>query len=79
VDFAPPRCPVYANVTALPHGDVASIRSLLVLQITRPVRWMQTMQVLAGDAGRRFVELAPGRTLTGMLRKINRRAAVESV
>jgi [acyl-carrier-protein] S-malonyltransferase len=79
VPFAAPRKPVYANVTAAPHDDTASIKALLVQQIIRPVRWEQSMHALVADAALRFVELAPGRTLTGMLKKINRRLPVESL
>src|SRR5439155_13482345 len=68
VTFQPPRARVYSNVTAQPHADVASIKSLLVDQITKPVKWEQTMQTLITQAGAedRFVELAPGRTLAGL-------------
>jgi [acyl-carrier-protein] S-malonyltransferase len=79
VQIRPPRATVYANVTAQPHGDVASIRRLLVDQIVKPVRWEQTMQQLAPQPDARFVELAPGRVLTGLLKKINRRLPVESL
>ena len=74
-----PRKIVYANVTAQPHGDAASIKRLLVDQIVKPVRWEQTMQQLAPQPDARFVELAPGRVLTGLLKKINRRLPVESL
>ena len=74
-----PRTPVYANVTAQPHGDEASIRRLLIEQIVKPVRWAQTMQQLAAQPDARFVELAPGRVLTGLLKKIDRRLPVASL
>src|SRR5439155_15841338 len=74
-----PRSPVYANVTARPHTDVASIKRLLIDQIVKPVRWEQTMQALVAIPDLRFIELAPGRTLTGLLKKINRRLPVESL
>ena len=79
--FSPPALPVYANVTARPHADVASIKRLLVAQIVQSVRWEQTMQTLLAGAGPepRFVELAPGRVLTGLLKKINRRLNVENL
>jgi [acyl-carrier-protein] S-malonyltransferase len=79
--FAPPRATVYSNVTALPHEDVESIKRLLVEQIVQPVRWEQTMQTLVaeGGDGARFVELAPGRTLAGLAKRINRRLPVESL
>lgn len=79
VEFRPARAPVYANVSAQPHGDVPSIKRLLVDQIVKPVRWEQTMQKLAATPQARFVELAPGRVLTGLLKKINRRIPVESL
>jgi [acyl-carrier-protein] S-malonyltransferase len=74
-----PRVTVYANVTARPHGDVESIKSLLVEQIVKPVRWEQTMQALVADGEARWVELSPGRVLTGLLKKINRRLPVENL
>jgi [acyl-carrier-protein] S-malonyltransferase len=73
-----PERTVYANVTAQPHGEPGSIRPLLVEQIVRPVKWEQTMATLLGNA-MRFIELAPGRTLTGLAKKINRRAPIESL
>src|SRR4051812_41360642 len=79
VPFNPPRATVYSNVTAQPHTDPASIKKLLVDQIVKPVRWEQTMQAIAPVADARFVELAPGRVLTGLLKKINRRLPVETL
>ena len=81
VAFRPPRGPVYANVTAQPHGDVESIKARLVEQIVQPVRWEQTMTALIGQGGdaARFVELSPGRTLAGLAKRINRRLPIESL
>ena len=79
VQFNPPRATVYSNVTAAPHTDSHSIKKLLVDQIVKPVRWEQTMQKIAPTADARFVELAPGRVLTGLLKKINRRIPVDSL
>lgn len=82
VAFAPLKATVYSNVTARPHADGESIKQLLIEQIVKPVRWEQTMQTLiAGDSQgeARFVELAPGRTLAGLAKRINRRLPVESL
>ena len=79
VSFNSPRTTVYANVTAAAHGDAASIKRLLIEQITRPVRWEQTMQHLVSQGDARWIELAPGRVLTGLLKKINRRLPVETL
>jgi [acyl-carrier-protein] S-malonyltransferase len=79
VELKPPMKPVYANVTAQPHTSAAEMKRLLIEQIVRPVRWEQTMQTLDAAGEARYVELAPGRTLTGLLKKINRRIPVESL
>jgi [acyl-carrier-protein] S-malonyltransferase len=79
VTFASPTVPVYSNVTAQPHEDPSSIKRLLVDQIVSPVQWERTMKTLLPIEGARFVELAPGRTLAGLAKRINRRLPVESV
>jgi [acyl-carrier-protein] S-malonyltransferase len=79
VRFAAPRAVVFANVTAQPHGDASSVKRSLVDQIVRPVRWEQTMHQLVSQGDARWIELAPGRVLTGLLRKINRRLPVETL
>jgi [acyl-carrier-protein] S-malonyltransferase len=78
-DLRLPATPVYANVTAELHTDVESMRKLLVEQIVKPVRWEQTMQQLAVVPDAKFIELAPGRVLSGLLKKINRRLPVENL
>jgi [acyl-carrier-protein] S-malonyltransferase len=56
------------------------MRDLLVKQVTHPVRWEQTMQKLVAAAGpARFIELAPGRVLSGLMKRISRRLPVESL
>jgi [acyl-carrier-protein] S-malonyltransferase len=77
LEFCAPSKPVWSNVTAQPHEDPASIKKLLIQQITQPVRWSQTMQAMVAT-GANFVELAPGRVLAGLLKKVERRAPVTS-
>ena len=77
--FKSPNKVVYSNVTAEPHTDPASIKRLLVDQIVSPVQWERTMKSLIAQEGATFVELAPGRTLAGLAKRINRRLPVESV
>ena len=81
VNFRPLTTTVYSNVTAEPHGESESIKQLLIKQIVAPVQWERTMKTLAGEhggEGARFVELAPGRTLAGLAKRINRRLPIES-
>ena len=78
VRFCLPKMPVISNVTAQPHESVESIRQLLVQQIIAPVRWQQSMETLRAAGVDKWIEVGPGRSLTGMLKKIDRKAAVEN-
>jgi [acyl-carrier-protein] S-malonyltransferase len=80
VIFSAPTVPVYSNVTAQPHTDTASIKRRLIEQIVSPVQWERTMKTLIeADEQAKFWELAPGRTLAGLAKRINRRLPVESI
>jgi [acyl-carrier-protein] S-malonyltransferase len=78
VKFEAPKMPVISNVTAQVHGDGESIKALLVKQVVAPVRWYQSIETLRGLGVDRWVEVGPGRSLTGMMKKIDRKAAVEN-
>lgn len=69
-----PRCTVMSNVTKGPHAaDAAAIRARLVDQLTMPVRWAENCSWLAANSvGAEFHELAPGKTLAGLFRRIDK-------
>ena len=79
-DWNVPGVTVMSNVTAEPHeSDIDSIKQRLVDQLTSPVRWSQSMQyVIEKHPGARLVELAPGKVLSGLMRRIDRGAKVEN-
>jgi len=72
---------IFSNVTGEPHQDAGRIKHLLVEQLIKPVKWSQTMQTLIAEGGddAKFIELAPGRTLAGLAKRINRRLPVNSL
>ena len=78
IQFSPPKFPVVSNVTAQPHTDPDSTRKLLVQQVVAPVRWYQSIETLRGRGVTNWLEVGPGRTLTGMMRKIDRKAPIEN-
>jgi [acyl-carrier-protein] S-malonyltransferase len=69
MDFGPPNCPVVANVSAEPVTDHELHRKLLVEQITSPVRWMQSVEKMYELGVRSFIEIGPGKVLTGLVSK----------
>jgi len=65
--FADPTVPVYANVTAEPVRDADGIGELLIRQLTEPVRFADSCLAMAEAGVDRFLELGPGKTLSGMI------------
>jgi len=74
--FRTPEVPVLANVNCQYHGDAATIRRWLTDQLTQPVRWQASMERLLAEGVERFVEIGPGRVLTGLMKKISRKTPV---
>lgn len=74
----PPVCPVYQNVTAEPTSDPETIRQNLILQLTAPVRWTQTVRNMLRDGATSFTEVGPGKVLQGLIRKVDRDIPTES-
>jgi [acyl-carrier-protein] S-malonyltransferase len=75
VEFQDPEFPVVSNVTAEPVFDAETARNTLVRQLTAPVRWTEGVQRMAREGVGDFVELGPGKVLTGLLRRIDRSLA----
>jgi [acyl-carrier-protein] S-malonyltransferase len=74
-----PSVPVISNVTAQPHGVPAQIRDLLVQQVTSSVRWEASIRHLLAQGFTRFIELGPGKALSGFLKRIDKNAVALNV
>ena len=72
--FHQPICPVYQNVTASAVSNPDEIKKNLILQLTAPVRWTQTIQKMIEDGASSFTEVGPGKVLVGLVGKINKDA-----
>ena len=79
VDFSDLQIPYVTNVTAEYVTDITKTKELLARQVASSVRWQQSMELLIADGVDTFVEIGPGRTLAGFLRKINREVKVYNV
>jgi [acyl-carrier-protein] S-malonyltransferase len=79
VGWQEPRIPVISNVDARPHADRGAFANLLMQQIVSPVRWEESLRWLIGNGFDTFWEIGPGRVLRGLLKRVDRKLACESV
>jgi len=79
VTLMPPKIQVIANVTGQPHGGPEAIRARLVEQVTSPVRWEESMRYLIAEGFTRFIELGPGRALSGFMKRIDKAVQILNV
>ena len=78
VRFGAMIVPVVSNVEAAPNADASRISSLLVAQVTSPVRWTDSVRTMISRGVRTFVELGPGNVLGGLIAKIDAETEVLS-
>src|ERR1041384_1297790 len=78
-EFADLRWPLVTNVDADTETKGGEARDALVLQVTMPVRWNESVRALIDEGVNTFVEVGPGRVLTGLLRQIERSVATLNI
>ncbi|WP_166415939.1 ACP S-malonyltransferase [Cochlodiniinecator piscidefendens] len=79
VDIQRPAVPVVANVRATGLSDAATIRNLLVEQVTGSVRWRESVSFMASEGVDEVWEIGAGKALSGMIRRIDRSIACKAV
>jgi len=79
VAFRDLDAPLFTNVDARPITSGAEAREALIRQLASPVRWEATIRAMAASGAKRFVEVGPGKVLTGLVRKIVKDATAISV
>ena len=77
--FFNPACSIYQNYDANSELSVEKIKEKLILQLTSPVKWTQTVQNMISDGILEFYECGPGRVLQGLVKKINREVTTSSI
>ena len=77
-DIKSPKLPVYSNVNAKPYDDNTDIAENLSMQIKSPVLWQQTIENMIADDFTDFIEVGPGKTLCGLIKKISKDVNVYS-
>lgn len=76
--FRKATIPVYQNITTTAVNDPDEIKKNLIAQLTGPVKWTQSVQNMIKDGAKNFVEVGPGKTLQGLIKKINPEVNVSS-
>jgi [acyl-carrier-protein] S-malonyltransferase len=79
VAVGPMKHPVVSNVEASPNQDPERVRPLLVSQVSAPVRWDESVSAMAQLGVERFVEIGPGKVLSGLIKRIAKGAVIQNV
>ena len=78
ISFNKPICPIYQNVNGIGETSVEKIKENLILQLTSPVKWTQSINQMINDGATEFTEIGPGKVLQGLIKKINREMITSS-
>lgn len=76
--FRKPTIPIYQNITTTAVNDAEEIQQNLIAQLTGPVNWTKTIQHMVADGAVSFIEVGPGNTLQGLIKKITSESSVSS-
>jgi [acyl-carrier-protein] S-malonyltransferase len=79
MNLSTPRFPVLHNVDVQHHADVDALRNALVQQLYKPVQWVKTIEALKAQGVEQLFEFGPGKVLTGLNRRIDRRFPIAAV
>ena len=72
ISFSTPNNKIVSNVTAKPLNDADKIKNLLIDQIENPVRWRESVINMINAGNRKFIEIGPGKVLSGLVKRIDR-------
>ena len=78
-EFSRPEIPYVSNVTASFVTEKEEIPSLLIKQVSSSVRWQQSVEAMIKAGADTFIEIGPGKTLSGFMKKINRNVSVWNI
>lgn len=76
--FSAPSCPIYQNVSTTPIVDPDEIKKNLMLQLTAPVKWTQSVRNMVMGGATVFTEIGPGKVLQGLVKKIEPNSETQS-
>ncbi len=78
-NFQKPKQMIVSNVTAEPNDDIEKIKSLLIDQIESPVLWRESILKMINSGNQKFIEIGPGKVLSGLVKRIDRNVKIIQV
>ena len=78
-EFKVPKNFIISNVTAKPTNDPVEIKNLLIEQIEKPVRWRESVINMINSKVENFIEIGPGKVLSGIVKRIDRNVTINQV
>ena len=79
INIKNPTVDIISNVTALPQNNAKTIKDLLIEQIEKPVRWREGVNNMIGNGVNKFLEVGPGKVLSGLIKRIDRNVKLNQV
>ena len=79
INIKNPTVDIISNVTALPQNNAQTIKNLLIEQIEKPVRWRESVNNMIGNGVNKFLEVGPGKVLSGLIKRIDRNVKLNQV
>jgi [acyl-carrier-protein] S-malonyltransferase len=79
IEIGPMSAPVISNVEAKANRDPVRVKKLLLDQVTAPVRWVETIKLMAEMGVAQAIEIGPGKVLAGLVRRIDRNVKVINI
>ncbi|HHX36439.1 MAG TPA: ACP S-malonyltransferase [Clostridiaceae bacterium] len=77
--FNPPQCPIYSNIDGKPISRDIPFADYLARHMISPVQWTQEVRQIVVDGGQQFIEFGPGKTLVGLIRRIDKTQSIARV
>ncbi len=78
-NFAKPSVPIVFNVTAKEEADVSKFKSLLIKQLTQPVRFKDSIQYLVAKGCNEFIEIGSSKVLSGLIKRIDKSSSIKNI
>ena len=78
-NFINPNVDIVSNVTASPQNNAKDIKKLLIEQIEKPVKWRESIINIIDNDVNKFIEIGPGKVLSGLIKRINRNVKLNQV